>query len=132
MQINNKYVTNKLNDFCILAKWKGGESICKYFKLIEYNPKLRLFCLKMLLRSKTQPVKLSEELVSPIPPNGLQIKVEAPEQLSVGVLQENDCFWTLHSCMEPNITTCFDAKGLISASRSIKCADSTCPEHTLL
>jgi len=70
---------------------------------------------------------MSEELVPPIPPNGQQVKVNAPQQLSAGVLQENAWLWTLQGCMEPNTTISFDAKGSIFASHCNKCA-----EHTLL
>lgn len=62
----------------------------------------------MLLRRK-QSVKLSEELVPHISPNGLQVKIN-PKLLSVGVLQENAWCW---HWMKADITISFDAKGLI-------------------
>lgn len=117
MQISNKYVAIKLGDFCTLANkvgW-GGKSICKHFKLIEYNPKLRLFVWRHFWEAKHSQSNWVRNLFLPFLMATGQSK--CPEQLTVGVLQENAWLWTLHSCMEPNITTSFDTKCLIFASR---------------
>lgn len=84
MLINTKHAANKRNYFSP-TKW-DGEINLQTFQTQNINPTADFF-LKMLLRRK-QPVKLSEERVPHISPNGLQAKVN-PKLLSVGVLQEN-------------------------------------------